>query len=147
LQPFDRLLTFESHRGSQLLRQLIQFLSLVGLKLKKGLDLRFLDVHDLCNLPLFLLSEDVHVHVGELLVRIQALFDHGIDQLVKLLLYFQMVKLIIVTFEERAWLSPWRGKLRIAVELVVAVLEFRAEPAIISEAFRPAFLASCDEAA
>ena len=65
LHLLDRLLTFESDRGSQLLRQHVQFLSLVRLKLKKGLDLRFLDVHDLCNLIFFLLSEILHVYGGE----------------------------------------------------------------------------------
>jgi hypothetical protein len=65
LHLLDRLLTFESDRGCQLLRQHVQFLSLVRLKLKKGLDLRFLDVHDLCNLISFLLSEILHVYGGE----------------------------------------------------------------------------------
>ena len=62
LQLLDRLIPFKLHRGDQLLCKQIQILSLVRLKLKKGLDLRFLDVHNLCNLLLFLLSEILYVY-------------------------------------------------------------------------------------
>lgn len=116
LHLLDRLLTFESDRGSQLLRQHVQFLSLVRLKLKKGLDLRFLDVHDLCNLILFLLSEILHVNGGESLDRVRALREHGFDPLDKLRLSLQMAQFIRIIIEERALLSPWRVKFHIAVE-------------------------------
>lgn len=62
MQLLDRLIPFKLHRGDQLLCKQIQILSLVRLKLKKGLDLRFLDVHNLCNLLLFLLSEILYVY-------------------------------------------------------------------------------------
>jgi hypothetical protein len=116
LKLFDRLFTFKLHQGSQHLRQLIQILSLVRLKLKKGLDLRFLDVHDLCNLLLFLLSEILNVYGGESLDRERALSEHGFDPLDKLRLSLQMAQFIRVTFEERALQSPWRVKFHIAVE-------------------------------
>ena len=116
LHLHDRLFAFQLDRSSQLLRQHVQFLSLVRLKLKKALDLRFLDVHDLCNLLPFLLSEILHVNGGESLDWVRALREHGFDPLDKLRLSLQVAQFIRIIFEERALLSLWRVKFHIAVE-------------------------------
>ena len=94
LKLLDWLFTFKFHQGSQLLCEQIQILSLVRLKLKEGLDLRFLDVHDLDNLLLFLLGEILHINGSETLDRVRALREHWFDPLDKLRLPLQTAQFI-----------------------------------------------------
>ena len=116
LKLLDWLFTFKFHQGSQLLSEQIQILSLVSLKLKEGLDLRFLDVHDLDNLLLFLLGEILHVNGRETLDRVGALREHRFDPLDKLRSPLQTAQFIRIIFEERALLPLWRVKFHIAVQ-------------------------------